>query len=50
MIEVSCVIDISRGIKAALVWIRQEQAGTKIKLAAGHSFDEEHRTRANGAP
>jgi hypothetical protein len=49
MIEASCDIDISRGIKAAPVWIRQEQAGTEIKLA-GHSFDEEHRARANGAP
>ena len=47
MIEASCVIDISGGIKAAPLWIRQDQAGAEMKLATGHPFDDEHGTAAN---
>jgi hypothetical protein len=47
MIEASCVIDISGGIKAAPLWIRQDQAGAEMKLATGHPFDDEHGTAAS---
>jgi hypothetical protein len=47
MIEASCVIDISGGIKAAPLWIKQDQAGVETKLATGHPFDDEHGTAAN---
>ena len=47
MIEASCVIDISGGIKAAPRWIRQDQARAETKLATGHPFDDEHGAAAN---
>jgi hypothetical protein len=48
MIKASCVIDISGGIKAAPLWIRQYPAGAEMKLATGHPFDDQHETAANG--
>ena len=47
MIEASCVIDISGGIEAASLLIRQDQAGAETKLATGHPFDDEHGAAAN---
>jgi hypothetical protein len=47
MIGASCGIDISRGIKTAPLWIRQDQAGVKMKLATGQPFDDEHGAGAN---
>jgi hypothetical protein len=43
MIEGSCVVDISGGINAAPLWIRQYQARAKMKLAT----DDEHGAAAN---
>jgi hypothetical protein len=47
LIETSCAIGISGGVKAAPLGIRQDQGRLKIKLAAGQPFNNEHRTGAN---
>jgi hypothetical protein len=47
LIEASCVIDLSGGIKAAPLWIRQDQACAETQLATGHPSDDEPGTAAN---
>jgi hypothetical protein len=47
LIETSCAIGISGGVKAAPLGIRHGQGRLKIKLAAGQPFNNEHRTGAN---
>jgi CDGSH-type Zn-finger protein len=45
LIETSCTIGISGGIKTAPLWVRHGQ-GLEIKLAAGQPFNNEHGTGA----
>jgi hypothetical protein len=47
LIEASCAIGISGGVKAAPLGIRHGQGRLEIKLAAGQPFNNEHRTGAN---
>ena len=47
LIETSCAIGISGGVKAEPLGIRHGQGRLKIKLAAGQPFNNEHRTGAN---
>ena len=47
LIETSCAIGISGGVKTAPLWIRHGQGRLEIKLAAGQPFNNEHRTGAN---
>ena len=47
LIETSCGIGISGGIKAAPLGIRHGEGRLKIKLAAGQPFNNEHRAGAN---
>jgi hypothetical protein len=46
LIETSCAIGISGGIKTAPLWIRHGQ-GLEIKLGAGQPFNNEHGTGAH---
>jgi hypothetical protein len=47
LMETSCVIGISGGVKTAPLWIRYSQGRVEIKLAAGQPFNNEHGTGAN---
>ena len=47
LIETSCAIGISGGVKAAPVGIGHGQGRLEIKLAAGQPFNNEHGTGAN---
>jgi hypothetical protein len=47
LIETSCDIGISGGVKAAPLGIRYRQGRLEIKLAIGQPFNSEHGTGAN---
>ena len=47
LIETSCAIGISGGVKAAPLGIRRSQGRLEIKLAIGQPFNSEHGTGAN---
>jgi hypothetical protein len=47
VIETSCAIGISGGVKAAPLGIRHGQGRLEIELAAGQPFNNEHGTGAN---
>jgi hypothetical protein len=47
LIETSCAIGISGGVKAAPLGIRHGQGRLEIKLAVGQPFNSEHGTGAN---
>ena len=47
LIETSCAIGISGGVKAAPLGIRHGQGRLEIKLVAGQPFNSEHGTGAN---
>ena len=47
LIESSCAIGISGGVKAAPLGIRHGQGRLEIKLAIGQPFNSEHGTSAN---
>ena len=47
LIETSCAIGISGGVKAAPLGIRYGEGRLEIKLAAGEPFDDEHGAGAN---
>ena len=47
LIETSCAIGISGGVKAAPLGIRRGQGRLEIKLAIGQPFNSEHGTGAN---
>jgi hypothetical protein len=47
LIETSCAIGMSGGVKTAPLWIRHGQGRLEIKLAAGQPFNNEHGTGAN---
>ena len=47
LIETSCAIGISGGVKAAPLGIRHGQGRLEIKLAAGQPFNDEHGAGAN---
>jgi len=47
LIETSCAIGISGGVKAAPLGIRHGQGRLEIKLAIGQPFNSEHGTGAN---
>lgn len=49
LIETSCAIGISGGVKAAPLGIRRGQGRLEIKLAIGQPFNSEHGTGANRA-
>ena len=48
LIETSCAIGISGGVKAAPLGIRYGQGRLEIKLAIGQPFNNEHGAGANG--
>jgi hypothetical protein len=47
LIETSCAIGVSGGVKAAPLGIRHGQGPLEIKLAMGQTFNSEHGTGAN---
>ena len=47
LIETSCAIGVSGGVKAAPLGIRHGQGRLEIKLAIGQPFNREHGTGAN---
>lgn len=47
LIEISCAVGMSGGVKAAPLGIRLGLGRLEIKLAAGEPFDDEHGTGAN---
>jgi hypothetical protein len=49
MIEKSCAVDLSGGINAAPMWMRQYQDSAEMKLPTAQPFDEEHGTGKQGS-